>query len=145
MTELRIVVDTNIWISYLFFARATVADAGDFLVSDACTVVASGPLLDELRRVLSGARWDPYLSLETRMEFYRGIHGMSEIIVPTSAVTACRDFKDNMLLEAAHDGRAGFLISGDRDLLDLADHPDPDWTFRIVSPAEFLKAIGEAA
>ena len=145
MAEPRVVVDTNIWVSYLFFARAGIAEAGDYLVSGACTVVASSSLLEELRRVMARAKWDPYLPLEARLEFYGGIYRHSEIIVPTTTITVCRDPGDNMLLEAAHDGRADFLVSGDRDLLDLANHPVPHWPFWIVAPAAFLTAVREFA
>ena len=46
---------------------------------------------------------------------------------------ACRDPKDNKFLELAVAGSAGYLISGDEDLLVL----NPFRGIRIVTPAEF--------
>jgi predicted nucleic acid-binding protein len=52
-------------------------------------------------------------------------------------VNACRDPKDNFLLALAKDGRADLLITGDKELLDLAVFEGT----RIVSPSSFLKAF----
>ena len=71
------------------------------------------------------------------------VRGLSEVVSVTTAITACRDRKDNKFLELAVDGEAYFLVTGDKDLLDLAERPDPTWKFRIVTPKEFIEAIGE--
>jgi hypothetical protein len=36
-----------------------------------------------------------------------------------SRVTVCRDLKDNYLLALARDSNANFLITGDKDLLEI--------------------------
>lgn len=45
----------------------------------------------------------------------------------------CRDEADHVVLEAALASRAEFIVTGDRDLLDLKEFRD----IRIVSPREF--------
>lgn len=42
-----------------------------------------------------------------------------DFIEVKSIVTVCRDNKDNFLLALAKDGQADFLITGDKDLLEL--------------------------
>lgn len=42
-----------------------------------------------------------------------------DLIKVESIVTICRDPKDNFLLALAKDGKAGYLLTGDKDLLDL--------------------------
>jgi predicted nucleic acid-binding protein len=37
-----------------------------------------------------------------------------------SVVTECRDSKDNFLLELAKDSKADYILTGDKDLLDIA-------------------------
>ena len=49
----------------------------------------------------------------------------------------CRDRDDQKFLEAALAARAGFLVTKDRALLDLARRVAP---FRIVSPGEVAEA-----
>ena len=46
----------------------------------------------------------------------------------------CRDPKDNMFLELAFEIDADFLVSGDKDLLILAEFNDT----KIVKPNDFL-------
>lgn len=141
MARPRVVVDANIWVSYLFFAKSIIAEVGDFLVSGDCTVIASGNSLKELLDVLKRAEWDRYLSLETRLTFYQCVHEISEITAITGTITASRDPKDDELLNAAHDGQADYLVTGDNDLLTLASAPAPDWGFHIVTPANFLDSL----
>ena len=42
-----------------------------------------------------------------------------DLIEVESSVTVCRDPKDNFLLALAKDGKADYLLTGDKDLLDL--------------------------
>jgi putative PIN family toxin of toxin-antitoxin system len=57
--------------------------------------------------------------------------------------TESRDFDDNLILATALVGKADFLITNDKDLLDIAEGDKKKFKFRIVTPIEFLKAIGE--
>ena len=54
-----------------------------------------------------------------------------------------RDPKDNMLLDTAHIGNAKFLITLDKDLLEIPKSKLKGFRFEIVMPFEFLKKIGE--
>jgi putative PIN family toxin of toxin-antitoxin system len=57
--------------------------------------------------------------------------------------TESRDVDDNLVLATAFVGKADFLITNDKDLLDIAESDKKKFKFRIVSPIEFLKAIEE--
>jgi putative PIN family toxin of toxin-antitoxin system len=50
------------------------------------------------------------------------------------AVRACRDPRDDKVLEVAVNGRADLIITGDRGLLEL----DPFLSVTILSPAAYL-------
>lgn len=54
-----------------------------------------------------------------------------------------RDPKDNMLIDTARAGKAKFLITRDRDLLDIPKEDLKGFRFEIVTPFEFLEKIGE--
>lgn len=54
-------------------------------------------------------------------------------------VTVCRDPSDNFLLELAQSAKANYLITRDKDLLEL---PNSEWkTTKIVKPEEFLRLV----
>ena len=57
--------------------------------------------------------------------------------------TASRDPNDNVLLATATSGQASFLITNDRDLLDVPDDFQQSLKYEIVKPQEFLKQWDE--
>lgn len=56
-------------------------------------------------------------------------------------VPICRDPDDQAFLDLAQAGAAAFLVTGDRDLLDLDDPLFRHLGFAIVSPARFLEEL----
>ncbi len=142
MAEVRVVVDTNVWLNYLFFNNTATMETVERLFSEECIVIASDQTLEEVRIVLNRNKFDRILPLDLHLAFFFEVGALSEVIVPTSTVTACRDPRDNMFLEAALDGDADYLITRDKDLLSLAGEPNAEWRFRIVTPGEFLAEVG---
>jgi len=129
----RIVVDTNTIISRLLLPDSVTAKAvqkalghGDLLFSSAT--------LNELETVLSRPKFDRYLSVDERKEFF---HLLSRLVIWVEIVRpvkVCRDPKDDKFLEVALNGKADVIISGDNDLLVL----NPYMGIPIVSPRQFL-------
>ncbi|HEX8396094.1 MAG TPA: putative toxin-antitoxin system toxin component, PIN family [Pyrinomonadaceae bacterium] len=52
-----------------------------------------------------------------------------------------RDSDDNVMLDTAQAGRAKFLITNDRDLLEISDKAKCKFSFQIVKPSEFLNLM----
>ncbi len=146
MAEVRVVVDTNAWISYAFFRKrqSNLVKIIQGLLAGEWVCLASSGTLNELHDVMARPGWEKYSYLADRLVFARRVAELGEEISVNTTVTACRDVKDNKFLELAVDGNADFLITGDKDLLVLATKPDPAWKFKIVAPGEFLEAIGKA-
>ncbi len=122
------VVDTNIFISSALFpalvpnqAVAKALSTGQLLLSEAA--------LAEVVDVLARPKFDRYLSVDGRQDFLKKLIRTSKEVVVTHTVTAGRDPKDNMILELALSGKAGFILTGDRDLLALGRFQGiPIWT-----------------
>jgi putative PIN family toxin of toxin-antitoxin system len=55
-----------------------------------------------------------------------------------------RDPKDNMLLDTAHAGNAKFLVTRDKDLLEIPESDLWHAGFEVVAPLDFLRKIGES-
>lgn len=60
------------------------------------------------------------------------------LVNPQRKLSICRDKEDNMLLECCLEARASFLVSGDRDLLELRDLP---FDLRVLTPRQFLEMV----
>ena len=95
----------------------------------------------ELEGVLLRPKFDRYASREKRVELLDLFPSVAEWIGVSSTVTECRDPDDNKFLELAMDGDADFLITGDQDLLMLAETAHLAWRFRIVTPRKFLDEV----
>ena len=129
---MRVVIDTNLWISRLLLADSVAARA----VDDALTrfeVVVSEASIEELAGVLSREKFDRYVSLQDREEFLRRVLQVTTMVSVLSEVSDCRDPKDNRILALALDSESDFIVSGDADLLVLS----PWRGIEIVSPGAF--------
>ena len=130
---MRVVIDTNVWISRLLIAESASAQAVDKALSQA-DVVVSDATIEELSDVISREKFDPYLSLEEREHFLRHLLQVTTMVSVISEVTDCTDPSDNAFLALALDSESDFIVSGDADLLSL----NPWRGIQIVSPGDFL-------
>ena len=130
---MRVVIDTNAWISRLLLADSVAARAVDKAVAR-FEVVVSEASVEELADVLSRKKFDRYVSLQDREEFLRRLLQVTTIVPVLSEITDCRDPKDNRFLALALDSESDCIVSGDDDLLAL----NPWRGIEIVSPRAFL-------
>ena len=129
----RVVFDTNVIISAMLFSDSVRGRA--FLgVLDSGTILMSRSLARELSEVLGRKKFDRYVSREQRGRFLASLIRESDMIEVTESIRACRDPKDNRILELAVDGNADFIVTGDADLLVLNSFRG----VRILTPATFL-------
>ncbi|HCM38322.1 MAG: hypothetical protein UV61_C0022G0008 [Candidatus Gottesmanbacteria bacterium GW2011_GWB1_43_11] len=61
------------------------------------------------------------------------------ITTPRSTLKVVRDDTDNKVLEAAIEGNCTYIITGDRDLLDLVSYKN----IKILTASEFLQIVKE--
>jgi len=130
----QVVIDTNVWISGLIFG-GTPAKVIDYFVDGSIVVITSEELLSELRRKINHRfpLFVPQLPLLEASIREKAI----VVALGSRRVTASRDKDDNKFIETALNGNAGYIISGDKDLLVLRSFEH----ITILKPAEFLKLI----
>ena len=134
MARERVVIDTNVLISGLLSSTSTPAQAVERAVTGA-QLVATTPTLRELIEKLLAPKFDRYVRRERRDALLQRIAAIVEIVEVLQPVFASRDPKDDKFLEAAFNGRADVIVTGDRDLLDL----NPFRGIAILTPADYLK------
>jgi putative PIN family toxin of toxin-antitoxin system len=133
--KLKIILDTNILVSFLINRDFEKLD--DFILSGKITLIFSDELLDEFITVIRRPKFQRFFSsedIEILLNFFLD-HGLLINIV--SDINLCRDHKDNFLLNLAVDGDANYLITGDKDLLEL----DIVGNTSIITMSEFLNRI----
>jgi putative PIN family toxin of toxin-antitoxin system len=131
---LRVVADTNIYISALNFGGAP-AQILALARRRQIEMFVSTPILDEIEGVLK--RKFQWPSARAR-EALTAIRDFAKEVKPTERVTAVeKDEPDNRVLECALAARATIIVSGDSHLRELGSFQ----RIRIVSPRAFLDAI----
>jgi putative PIN family toxin of toxin-antitoxin system len=113
----RIVIDTNIWISFLLTKDFSLFDK--IITNTGLILLFSTKLLEEFIEVAGRSKFKKFFSSDDleALLFQMKKHG--ELIAVESKTNICRDPKDNFLLSLSKDGKATYLITGDKDLLDL--------------------------
>lgn len=133
---MRVAVDTNIFISTIIKPENRVGLIVARMRNGEYTLLYSEQLLNEIAEVVTRDKiWTRYkLTDETLSAFLGSIIAYGEQIRLVTVVDVCRDPDDNILLALAVDGKADYIVSGDKDLLDLVTFEE----IPIVKPADFL-------
>ena len=113
----RIIIDTNLWISFLITKDYTKLD--EILFAKKAVLVFSQQLLDEFLEVAKRPKLRRFFSAEDIETLLETIEEYAIFVEVKSVVDMCRDPKDNFLLALSKDGKANILLSGDKDLLTL--------------------------
>ena len=136
-SKIRYVFDTNVIISALLFETGKPSRAFRYGLQHG-EVLLSLELLEELNEVLGREKFNRYVTSEEREEFLEALVERSILVDIVEEIQACRDPKDNKVLELALSGGAEYIISGDRDLLVL----NPFRGVQVVTAEEFLRTVG---
>ncbi|MEO5945778.1 MAG: putative toxin-antitoxin system toxin component, PIN family [Chitinophagaceae bacterium] len=107
----RIVIDTNLWISFLLSSNYSTIDP--FFSNDNIVLLFSQELIDKFIEVAQRPKFRKYFSLVDLEDLLTKVRGKGKFISVTSDIEICQDPKDNFLLELAKDGKATYLITGD--------------------------------
>jgi hypothetical protein len=113
----RIVLDTNIFISFLI--SDTFPKLDKHLQTNEVRLLFSEELLNEFLEVVNRPKLKKYFSDKDLATLLESINHHADFIKVTASVDVCRDKKDNFLLALCKDGKADVLITGDADLLIL--------------------------
>ena len=114
---MRIILDTNIWISYLISKELLWID--NFFKLNDFELLFSDRLLSEFFRVIQRPKIKKYFTKEKLDQLIDRFEDYGTMIEPKSKIQQCRDSNDDFLLELAIDGKADYLVTGDNDLLVL--------------------------
>ena len=110
-------------------------------------LVLSQTIIDEVVEVLSRRKLRlKYRYTLTEVENLINLLKRANIIEITSSFELCRDPKDDMFIDCAVSGKAGFLVSYDNDLIGDAELKKAlsEFGIEITEPPNFLEKIQEA-
>ena len=127
----RVVVDTNLWISFMIGKR--LSRLLTLFENDSLELVTTSLLITEITSVSLRDKFRKYFPIEDAMLLLTWMSANATSVTITDIPVRCRDPKDDYLLELAVQAKAIYLVSGDSDLLDLGNIGD----CRIMTVAQF--------
>ncbi|MBK9332385.1 MAG: putative toxin-antitoxin system toxin component, PIN family [Ignavibacteria bacterium] len=131
----RVIFDTNVWISFLIGKSLSIVKK--FIFENKITIIVSQQLIDELTEVTGRKKIRKYFPNESVLELIDLLETIAEIFVVKPTHFICRDQKDNFLLDLIEFSKADYLVTGDKDLLELT----PFQTATILTPNNFDKEM----
>jgi uncharacterized protein len=132
----KLVLDTNVWLDWLLFNDASVAPLKAAVAEGRAEIFIDAAGEAELARVLAYDLGKHSIDAQTQAaclaECRRIATPLDDILIDGTGLPLCADPADQVFLEAAAAARADYLVTKDRELLDLARRKLP---FQIVRPS----------
>ena len=144
----RLVLDTNVWLDWLVFDDPSIAPLNAAVAENRAEVIVDEAAVEELTRVLAypfGARTlNAQAQAATLVECLRIARKdeRGRMKDDLASLPKCGDPDDQKFLELALACGAGFLLTRDDALLELARGRARPLPFRIVTPQAFAAALG---
>jgi len=137
MATLRVVLDTNVLLSGIAYPASIPGKIITAWRHGSIDVLLSTFILEELQRMLPKLTHRHGLTPAEISDLVDALFIQAEVIDPPADIEPnLRDINDQPVLAALKVSGADYLISGDKDLLALAD------AYPIVSPSAFWTAHG---
>ncbi len=133
---MKIVLDTNVLISALIKEGKPRNLLREIIHNH--TLVISKELLEELAITANEPKILRYVDQQAITDFLRDLASSAEFVMTRSRFTLVKDDpEDDIVLRTAYDGKASYVASGDRHLLELEKFR----RIRIVTVNEMLKIL----
>ena len=131
---IKIVLDTNILISSLLF-KGELAGVVELWKKGRIIPILSRDTFDEFKTVLGYPKFS-LTTQEMKVIIEEEVLPFFEVIEVTDKIKgACRDADDDKFIACAVSASADFIVTGDKDLLDMGKYK----SVKILSASEFLR------
>jgi uncharacterized protein len=128
----RVVFDTNIFISAFVFPGGRAEEAIRTIIEGPDVLVLSSSVIKETLAVLAAKFGQDKEALSRTAVM---LADLAEIVKPSKRIAVLADDPDNRVLECALAGRAGYIVTGDKEMLKLGEYEG----IKIITLKEFLE------
>lgn len=132
---IKVIFDTNIWISYLIGKQLNKLNSA--LSNQKIQIVLTSQLKEELTEVTKRPKFKKYFKRKKVQELLKLMDIIGLNYEVKNYPNICRDSKDNFLLGLILVGKPHYLVTGDKDLLEL----NPFEGTQIIIPSDFQKNV----
>jgi hypothetical protein len=113
----RIIIDTNVWISFLIGKE--LQNLKGLIVNDKIKIISTDQLINEIKLVTSRDKLKKYFNQDKVTDLISLLDILTHKVKLKKIDKICRDPKDEFLLALSKESKANYLITGDKDLLDI--------------------------
>jgi len=137
--KIRAVLDTNIFVSGVIYSQGTPGQILRSWRAGRFELITSAEINEEILEVLNRPRIREKYHIGDRIfDIGAVLYTQTILVEPKERVNISRDPDDNKFIEAAIQGKADYIVTGDkRDLLLLKEHKG----IRIVPPVHFIQVL----
>ena len=130
---MKIIIDTNLWISFLIGKRLSVLKS--LLTHSNLTFFVCDEILNEIQNISSKQKIRKYVDIDDVIDTLEIINNFCQYaIITKKAVSPVRDANDLYLFSLSDTIDANYILTGDKDLLTLQIHNKT----KIVTYNEFV-------
>ena len=119
MRSKKVILDTNLWISFLITKDFSFLDK--YIENGKIKLVFSEELIQEFLAVSSRPKFKKYFADKDVERLLHFFDKYGDLVKVNSELELCRDSKDNFLLNLATDSQADYLVTRDNDLLEIGN------------------------
>jgi len=127
-----VILDTNIFISAVLY-KGTPLKILQLCISEEKIEIAISPEL--LAELIAKLKYKFGLKNQTLESLKNMLENSVSNFLPEYTTKICRDDSDNKIIDLAIYANAGFIITGDKDLLELKNYKG----IKIITASEFLE------
>ncbi|MBC8388579.1 MAG: putative toxin-antitoxin system toxin component, PIN family [Actinobacteria bacterium] len=131
---MRVVIDTNIFISSFFYPNGNPKRVIDLWKNGKITICITEEILKEYVKVLAGLGFSNEPELEELLGLFKKKNNIIYIASTPKFNLIKDDPDDDKFIECTVAARAQYIISGDKHLLNLKTFQN----ITVISPSEFL-------
>jgi putative PIN family toxin of toxin-antitoxin system len=137
---LRAVLDANVYIGAIVQPAGTPGRLVErFLRGASFEVMVSPDIVDEVLRALAYPKVRKLLRGADAQLWFEDVVVLADLVAGTQQLSGvCEDPDDDKYVAAAIEGRAAYVVTGDRAFLALKEHAGVE----IVTPRAFLDLLG---
>jgi len=113
----KVIIDSNIWVSFMI--GKNLRRLLQYIRNEQITIITCTEQLQELSDAFQKPKLHKYFQSNQIATFFSFLRGVSLIVPITANISLCRDPKDDYLLALSISSDAHYLVTGDKDLLEM--------------------------
>ena len=133
--SIKVIFDTNVWISFLIGKRLGIIK--EYISNENIKIITTSQLINEIKIVTSRPKLKKYFPVESVNKLIELLETISNKVEISPKNFINRDPKDNFLLDLIEFSKADYLVTGDKDLL----IHNPFKSAEIISPVNFESVL----